>query len=255
MKVRQLWNNADGENYKNSYRNLSQFYLTTLYSNRTGLPLNPTLRGKKQKVCRLKHGRHWSNANLLRCYVVLISWTSRKTWIFISATVITRNLASSVIFTFQFSLVALFLPYFHFVHPYKCHICAHKSLIPLLVSVSQLTPSYWLLLWRHRHMICGCSSLIAMIMAPLCAWVDWACWLIHRILMQPYTLLNVQTAIWGWGRGLNKVSSMNDHRFLYSKSHISLQDDPTSRVSYCLFSKFFYTKQDKEKLNKWKWTK
>jgi hypothetical protein len=84
---------------------------------------------------------------------------------------------------------------------YKCHFCAHKSLIPLSVSVSQLTPSYWLLLWRHEHLICGCPSLIAMIMAPLCAWVDWASWLIHRTWMQPYTLLNVQTAIWSWGRG------------------------------------------------------
>jgi len=89
--------------------------------------------------------------------------------------------------------------------PYNCHICAHKCLIPVLASVSQLTPRYCLLLWRREHLICGCPSLIAMIMARLCAWMDWACWLIHRTLMQPYTLLNVQTAIWSCGRDVRQL--------------------------------------------------
>jgi hypothetical protein len=137
-----------------------------------------------------------------------------KTWIFISTAVRNWNLANSTLVSFYIRYyVYNFLPFppfsTFFVFPifpasfphYKCHICAHKSLIPLLASVSQLTPSYWLLQWRHENLICGCPSLIAMIMAPLCAWVEWACWLIHRILMQPYTPLNIQTAIWSLGRG------------------------------------------------------
>jgi hypothetical protein len=88
-----------------------------------------------------------------------------------------------------------------FLPPYKFYICTHKSQITFFASVSYLNPSYWLLLWRHDHLICGCPSLIAMIMVPLCSWVDRACWVIHRTLMQPYTLLNVQTAIRIWGRG------------------------------------------------------
>jgi len=85
--------------------------------------------------------------------------------------------------------------------PHKCNIYVNKSIILLFASVSQLTARYWILLWRHEHPICGCPSLIALIMAPLCAWVDWACWLIHRTLMQLYKLLNFQTATWRWGRG------------------------------------------------------
>ena len=134
----------------------------------------------------------WSNASLLRCYVALTSWTSQKTWIFISAAVRNWNFANSAFFSFH----TWFFPYsfllFHFClvfssfppsRPYNCHICAHKSFIPLRASVSQLNPSYWPLLWRHEHLICGCPSFIPMIMTPLCAWVDWACWLIHRTLM------------------------------------------------------------------------
>jgi hypothetical protein len=67
--------------------------------------------------------------------------------------------------------------------------------------VTQLTPSCWLLLWRPEHLIGGCPSSISMFMASLCAGVDRACWLIYRILMKPYTLLNVQTAIRIWDRG------------------------------------------------------
>jgi len=166
----------------------------------------------RQKVYCLSHARRWANTNLLWCYFALISWTSQKTRIFMSPLLETET--SQILHYFlsisDSSLTAFFLSsfvYFYrlshlptFLTHYKCHICAHKSLIPLPVSVSQLTPSYWLLLWRHEHLICGCPSLIAMTMALLCAWVDWACWLIHRILIQPYTLLNVQTAIWSWGR-------------------------------------------------------
>jgi hypothetical protein len=84
---------------------------------------------------------------------------------------------------------------------FKCHVCAHNSLIPLIASVSQLSPSYWLLLWRHEHLICGCPSLIALIMVPLCATVDWACWLNRRTSMQLYILSDMQTAISSWVRG------------------------------------------------------
>jgi hypothetical protein len=114
------------------------------------------------------------------------------------------SISDSSLTAFWLSLFCLpfsFFPSSQIPSPYKCHICVHKSLNPLLVSVSQLTPSYWLLLWRHELLICSCSSLIVMIMAPLCAWVDWDCWLIHRTLIQPYTLLNVQTGKWSWGRG------------------------------------------------------
>jgi len=43
---------------------------------------------------------------------------------------------------------------------------------------------------------------------------------------------------------------MNARRSLCSKSHISLQADPTSRDPYRLYSKFMYTKCYKEKHNK-----
>ena len=201
-----------------------------------GLPLKLGHCSNRQTVCCLSQARHWLNAGLLRCYIALISLTSHKTWIFISAAVRNWNLANSAFFSFYIWFFAYsFLPFpllsTLFVFPifppssphYKCHICAYKSLIPLLVSVSQLTPRYWLLLWRQEHLICGCPSLMAMIMAPLCAWVDWACWMIHRTLMQPCILFYVQQ--YGVGvEGSNMVSITNDRRSLCSKSHISTQD-------------------------------
>ena len=187
------------EFHKSSYRNLSHCYL------------NPTI--PKQIACLW----YWDTAVTGRRYIVCamqgtdqVFWDVTLLWnleyprriesstpplwetetsqnlspfLSISDTSLTAFCLSLFCLLLRLSNLPNFLP----PSTYMSYICFLKTLILLLVSLSQLTPRYWPLLWRHKHQICDYLSLIAMIMAPLCAWADWACWLIHRTLMQPYT--------------------------------------------------------------------
>ena len=197
----------DKEYQKSSYRNLSQCYLTTSILYEMACHWNWDTAGIGRKsIAWAMHGTDQAQ----------VFWDVRSPWYpehprrYESPSApLWETETSQILHFFFLHLILLlqryifpsFIYFFHLSHlpsflpPFKCHICAQKCPIPLFASVSQLTPSYWLLLWHNGPLISGCPSLIAMIMPPLCAWVDWACWLIHRILMQPYTLLNIQTAI------------------------------------------------------------
>ena len=227
MKILQWWNDADGENRKYSYRNLSQCYLTTWHSNRTACHWTraSAVKGRKSVA--------WTMAGIDQTQISwdvtspLISLTPQNTaplWETETSQILHSFLSISDISlaAFCLSLFCLLFPSFpssHLPPPHKCHICAHKSLIPLLASVSQLTPSYWLLLWRHEHLICGCPSLIAMIMARLCAWVDWACWL--GMLIDPQ---NINTTV---------------HIFKYSDSNKELGPRIRKRFGTWMFAVLF----------------